>query len=63
LTLNTKGGNDFFGSADTGSMRRQSGDNASAPKPAAVATGNDAQKKFGNAKAISSKSFEGGQER
>lgn len=64
LTLNNKG-SDFFGGAEVGSNRRATAGSVPTAKPAApaaAATSSVAQQKFGNAKAISSKAFEGDQE-
>jgi ADP-ribosylation factor GTPase-activating protein 2/3 len=69
LTINTKSSNDFFGNSDMSTSGRGSrrgtleqpgtavaGSERAAP--AVVATSSEAQKKFGNAKAISSKDFQ-----
>lgn len=65
LTLNNKGGSDFFsGGGDVSGSRRGTANSvpAAPAKPAAGATSSVAQQKFGNAKAISSKAFEASQE-
>ena len=65
LTLNNKGGSDFFsGGGDISGSRRGTANSvpAAPAKPAAGATSSVAQQKFGNAKAISSKAFEASQE-
>ncbi|GAX79406.1 hypothetical protein CEUSTIGMA_g6847.t1 [Chlamydomonas eustigma] len=69
LTINNKSSNDFFGnsemSASGGSSRRGTSEQTASSAagsgrtvPVVVATSSEAQKKFGNAKAISSKDFQ-----